>query len=336
MPAVCARIPDAMIVDCAVYENGRRREGKPDLDAAAKAARSAGQDSFVWIGLTDPSPDEFDAVAREFLLHELAVEDAVKAHQRPKIEEYEHTLFIVLKTARYHDDTETVSIGEINLFVGDGFLISVRHGGPSPLTDVRRRIESRPELLKCGPGSVMHAIVDRVVDDYEPVLAGIEDDIEEVEEQVFSADRTNPTERIYKLKREVLSMHRATAPLIEPLQRLSRGDVPHVHEEIREYFRDVYDHVARANDSVESMREMLNGILDANTAQVSVRQNDDMRRISAWVAIAAVPTLLAGVWGMNFQHMPELRWGIGYPLALLVMATVCSVLYRQFKRAGWL
>jgi magnesium transporter len=326
-----------MIVDCAIYEDGKRREGNIELDRAFEESRSGDHDSFVWIGLRDPTEEEFDSVAREFYLHELAVEDAVKAHQRPKIEEYEHTLFIVLKTARYHDDTETVEIGEINLFVGDGFLISVRHGSPSPLHDVREQIEARPDLLRCGPGSVMHAIVDRVVDDYEPVLLGIEDDIEEVEEQVFSPERTvNPTERIYKLKREVLSMHRATGPLVDPLQRLARGDVPHVHEDIRDYFRDVYDHVARANDTTESMREMLNGILDANMAQVSIRQNDDMRKISAWVGIAAVPTLLAGIWGMNFQHMPELTWRFGYPMAIVIIVTVMLTLYRAFRRAGWL
>ena len=325
-----------MIVDCAVYEDGRRKQGQLDLHHASEEARAANDGSFVWIGLRDPQPDEFDAVAREFYLHELAVEDAIKAHQRPKIEDYDGTLFVVLKTAKYHDDTETVEIGEINLFVGLSFLISVRHGAPSPLHDVRTKIETRPDLLRCGPGSVMHAVIDRVVDDYEPVLAGIEDDIEEVEEQVFSAARDSPTERIYKLKREVLSMHRATAPLIEPLRALSRGDYDHVHEDIREYFRDIYDHVARANDAVESMREMLNGILDANTAQVSVRQNEDMRRISAWVAIAAVPTLLAGIWGMNFQHMPELKWSFGYPMALLIILSICLTLYRTFKRAGWL
>jgi magnesium transporter len=325
-----------MIVDCAVYEDGRRKEGDVELHDAFEASRSADGSSFVWIGLRDPTADEFDSVAREFYLHELAVEDAIKAHQRPKIEEYDQTLFLVLKTAKYHEDSETVEIGEINLFVGEGFLISVRHGAPSPLDDVRKRIESRPDLLKCGPGAVMHAIIDRVVDDYEPVLAGIEDDIEETEETVFSPSRDNPTERIYKLKREVLSMHKATAPLIDPLQRLAAGDVPHVHEDIQEYFRDIYDHVARANDSVEAMREMLNGILDANTAQVSVRQNEDMRKISAWVAIAAVPTLLAGIWGMNFEHMPELTWTFGYPAALLVMATICFTLFRTFKRAGWL
>jgi magnesium transporter len=325
-----------MIIDCAVYENGERRDGKLHLHDAYQAAQSSDGAKFVWIGLKEPDPDEFDAVAREFYLHELAVEDAIKAHQRPKIEDYDGTLFIVLKTAKYHDESETVEFGEINLFVGDGFVISVRHGDPSPLDAVRHRLEDRPDLLRCGPGSVMHAIVDRVVDDYEPVLAGIEDDIEEVEETVFSHDRASPTERIYKLKREVLAMHRATGPLIDPLQRLSRGDVPHVHEEITEYFRDVYDHVARANDAVESMREMLNGVLDANIAQVSVRQNEDMRRITAWVAIAAVPTLLAGIWGMNFQHMPELKWSFGYPMALAVIAGVMLTLWRLFKRAGWL
>jgi magnesium transporter len=324
-----------MIVDCAIYEDGRRRAGNLKLEEAYDASRD-NSGAFVWIGLHEPTPDEFDSVAREFYLHELAVEDAIKAHQRPKLEEYDGTLFIVLKTAKYHDEEETVEIGEINLFVGEGFLISVRHGGPSPLDGVRKDIEARPDLLKCGPGAVTHAIVDRVVDDYEPVLAGIEDDIEEVEEQVFSPERLNVTERVYKLKREVLSMHRATSPLVEPLQRLASGDVPHVHEDIREYFRDVYDHVARADEAVDGMREMLNGVLDANTAQLSLRQNDDMRKISAWVAIAAVPTLLAGIWGMNFEHMPELKWTFGYPAALTVIAVIMLALYRTFKRAGWL
>jgi len=324
------------IVDCAVYEDGQRRDGDLELEDAYEASRSGDKSSFVWIGLREPSSEEFDAVKREFYLHELAVEDAVKAHQRPKIEDYDGTLFIVLKTAKYHDDSETVEIGEINLFVGDGFLVSVRHGVPSPLDGVRKKIESRRDLLRCGPGAVMHAIVDKVVDDYAPVLAGIEDDIEEVEEEVFSTERTNPTERIYKLKREVLSMHKATAPLIDPLERLARGDVPNVHEEIREYFRDVYDHVERANDAVDAMREMLNGILDANTAQVSVRQNEDVRKITAWVAILAVPTMIAGIYGMNFEHMPELKWEFGYPAVLLVVAAACTVLYRRFKHAGWL
>jgi magnesium transporter len=327
-----------MIVDCAVYAEGKRQAGSLQLHEAYEESRNGGDPAhFVWIGLKEPTEEEFDSVAREFRLHELAVEDAIKAHQRPKIEVYDETLFVVLKTARYHDDTETVEIGEILLFVGDGFIVTVRHGSATELHAVRLATEKREDLLRCGPGAVLHAIIDRVVDDYEPVLAGIEDDIEELEEEVFSPARRNPTERIYKLKREVLEMHRATAPLVDPLEKLAKahyGDL--VHDQIREYFRDVLDHVLRANESVDGFREMLNGILDANAAQVGVRQNDDMRKISAWVAIAAVPTAIAGIYGMNFEHMPELTWTFGYPLALLLMLAICVLLYRRFKRAGWL
>jgi magnesium transporter len=330
-----------MIIDCAVYEDGKRQEGDLALHEAYAAGRGNGSgdgSKFVWIGLKEPSAEEFESVAREFRLHELAVEDAIKAHQRPKLEVYEDTLFVVLKTACYVDETEDVETGEILLFVGDGFIVSVRHGEASDLHGVRTRAEQeRGDLLRCGTSAILHAIIDKVVDDYEPVLAGIEDDIEEVEQQVFSPSRTNVTERIYKLKREVLELHRATAPLVDPLDRLAMHafeDI--VHDDMREYFRDVYDHVLRANETVDGFREMLNGILDANAAQVGVRQNDDMRKISAWVAIAAVPTAIAGIYGMNFEHMPELTWEFGYPAALLLMAAVCFLLYRNFKRVGWL
>jgi magnesium transporter len=329
-----------MIVDCAVYEDGKRQAGELQLHQAYEAGRDNGDGSptkFVWIGLKQPSPEEFESVAQEFHLHELAVEDAIKAHQRPKLEVYGHTLFVVLKTACYIDETEDVETGEILLFVGDGFIVSVRHGEASDLHGVRTQAEERGDLLRCGTSAVLHAIIDRVVDDYEPVLAGIEDDIEEVEQQVFSPSRSNVTERIYKLKREVLELHRATAPLADPLNRLASGaydDI--VHDDIREYFRDVYDHVLRANETVDGFREMLNGILDANAAQVGVRQNDDMRKISAWVAIAAVPTALAGIYGMNFEHMPELHWRFGYPAAIVAMVLICLLLWRQFKRVGWL
>ena len=324
------------IVDCAIYEHGERQAGDLEVREAYESARDR-PDAFVWIGLKEPTPEEFDSVTREFDLHELAVEDAIKAHQRPKLEVYGDTLFMVLKTACYHDAEEAVETGELLLFVGDGFLISVRHGAASALDEVRRRVEGRPDLLRCGPGAVLHAIVDRVVDDYGPVLEGLENDIEEIEVEVFSPERrTNPTERIYKLKREVLSMHRATAPLAEPLHKLASGHFEPIPDEIREYFRDVYDHVLRTNESVDGFREMLNGILDANVAQVSVRQNDDMRKISAWVAIAAIPTALAAIWGMNFDHMPELKLAWGYPAALGLMLVICVGLFRAFKRAGWL
>jgi magnesium transporter len=323
------------ILGCAVYKDGRREEEHLDLTEAREACRSH-DDAFVWIGLKDPSEEEFGRVTKEFDLHELAVEDAIKAHQRPKVEFYGDTMFMVLKTALYHDETETVDIGEINIFVGESFVITVRHGDASALDGVRAQADERPELLQAGPGAVLHAIVDRVVDDYMPVIEGVEDDLEELEEQVFSPDRTNPTQRIYKLKREVLELHRATAPLIDPLDMLARGNVQLVGPETHDYFRDVYDHVIRANEQVEGLREALNGIVASNLAQVGVRQNEDMRKISAWVAIIAVPTAVAGIYGMNFEHMPELRWELGYPLALGIMAAACLWLFLYFKRVGWL
>jgi magnesium transporter len=323
-----------VIVDCAVYEHGARRDGQVGLHAAELAAREEGV--FVWIGLHEPTGEEFDSVAREFGLHELAVEDAIKAHQRPKLEVYGDSLFIVLKTARYIDESEAVEFGEILLFVGESFLISVRHGAASELHGVRLGVEKRPDLLRCGPGAALHAIVDRVVDDYEPVIAGIEDDIEEVENDVFSPARTNPAERIYELKREVIEFHRAMGTLVEPLRRLASGEFALIHEDVRAYFRDVYDHAVRADERSDGFRELLTGALEANLAQVGARQSEDVRRISAWVAIVAVQTLLAGIYGMNFEHMPELGWTFGYPLVVGVMVAVCALMYRGFKRAGWL
>ena len=324
-----------MIVDCAVYEEGRRREGGVELHDAYDAVRHDGS-AWVWIGLHEPGEDEFDSVAREFELHELAVEDAVKAHQRPKLEVYGQTIFLVLKTARYLDDVEEIETGQIMLFVGHGFIISVRHGPATDLHPVRLAVEEREDLLRCGPSAVLHAIVDRVVDDYEPVLAGVDGDVEEVEEEIFSPKRTNPTERIYKLKREVQEMHRATFPLLSPLEKLAADRVGLVDDTIQPYFRDVYDHALRANEQTESLRDLLNGILDANLTQVSVRQNDDMRKITAWAAIAAIPTVMGAIYGMNFDNMPELHWRFGYPAALLLMVAICFVLYRNFKRVGWL
>ena len=323
------------IVDSAVYTDGERLDGKLDLENAFEHCQRDNS-SWVWIGLHEPSPEEFDSVQREFRLHPLAVEDAIKAHQRPKLEEFGESLFMVLKPARYHDDVETVEFGEILIFMGAGFLITVRHGDTTELHDVRKEVERDRKLLKKGPPAVLYRIVDRIVDDYEPVIAGVEDDIEEVEEQVFSPERTNVAQRVYHLKREVLDFHRATGPLIDPLDQLATGLEDYIPLEMQSYFRDVYDHAIRVNESVDGFREMLNGILDANAAQVGVRQNDDMRKISAWVAIAAVPTAICAIYGMNFQHMPELRWSFGYPAVLILIALICFALYRQFKRVGWL
>jgi magnesium transporter len=323
------------IVDSAVYTDGKRRDGTVELGEAFEQCK-ADNSSWVWIGLHQPSPEEFDAVQREFRLHPLAVEDAIKAHQRPKLEEYGDSLFLVLKPARYHEDKEEVEFGEILIFLGKGFLITVRHGETTELHDVRKEVEQRPELLKKGPPAVLYRIVDRIVDDYEPVLAGVEDDIEEVEEQVFSPERNNVGPRVYHLKREVLDFHRSTSPLIDPLDQLAVGIDDYIPADMRTYFRDVFDHVVRINDQVDSFREMLNSVLSANLTQVTVQQNSDMRKISAWVAIVAVPTAIAGIYGMNFDNMPELRWDYGYPAVLVVIVVICYLLYRNFKRVGWL
>jgi magnesium transporter len=323
-----------MIVDCAVYEQGERRDGKLPVEEAFAACQRDG--AFVWIGLHEPTDEEFDSVKREFDLHELAVEDAIHAHQRPKLEVYGDTIFVVLKTARYVDSDEVIQIGEILIFMGDGFVITVRHGEGTDLHEVRLRTEERADMLRWGPGAVLHAIVDRVVDDYVPAIAGLEQDVQEVESAVFSTGRSNPAERVYKLKREVMEFLHATSPLLDPVERLTQGQYELIHEEIRTYFRDVADHLRRAHSRLEALSDMLSSVLQANLAQVAVRQNEDMRRISAWVAIIAVPTMIAGIYGMNFEHMPELEWELGYPLVLLVMAVACTGLYRYFKRVGWL
>jgi magnesium transporter len=322
-----------VIVDCAVYENGRRQAGELALEDACEASRR--RDSFVWLGLYEPSADEFDAVRREFDLHELAVEDAIHAHQRPKLEVYDDTLLVVLKPARYVADRREIELGEILIFLGDGFIITVRHG-EAALHEVRLRLEERPELLECGPGAALYAIVDRIVDDYEPVIAALDHEVDAVEREVFSHSGTNPAEAIYNLKREVLELHAAVAPLASPLDRLARGHHELIQEDVRAYFRDVHDHLLRAIAQVESYRDLLTSVLAANLSQVTVRQNEDMRRISAWAAIIAVPTLIAGIYGMNFQHMPELHWAMGYPLALATIAASCILLYRYFRKIGWL
>ncbi len=327
-----------VILDCAVYEHGKRREGDLALAEASSFCSRAG--AFVWLGMYEPTEEEFDAVQREFVLHELAVEDAVDAHQRPKLELYGDTLFMVLKTLRFVPEAlgsgMDVETGEIMVFANAGFLITVRHGQASALHDVRLELEKHPDRLAHGPAAALHAIIDRVVDDYESVVDRVCLDIQDVEEQVFSPEGHNPAHRIYMLEREVLQFHRAVAPLIGPVERLSRGGYLLVHDDLTSYFRDVHDHLLRVQQEISGYRELLASVLQANLAQLTVRQNDHMRRISAWVAIAAVPTLIAGLYGMNFRHMPELRWEYGYPLVLCVVLVICSTLWWKFHRAGWL
>jgi magnesium transporter len=323
-----------VIVDCALYEDGKRRPGDLALDELSTACHA--KNAFVWIGLFEPTEEEFDSVRREFELHELAVEDAINAHQRPKLEVYDDMVFVVYKTARYVEATETVEFGEVQMFVGTDYIIVVRHGEASSLAPARRWLEHRPELMAHGPAAVGYAIADRIVDDYAPVIQGLDNDIREVELEVFEEHAENPVERIYKLKREVLELHRATAPVIDPLSQIAAGRYRFVPDDLLEYYRDVQDHLLRVVEQIVTFRDLLTSVLEANLTRVSVRQNEDMRKISAWVAIAAVPTLVGGIYGMNFENMPELGTSYGYPIVLGVIATACLALYFFFRRSGWL
>jgi magnesium transporter len=329
------RESQAVIVDCAVYVHGKRQPGELDLHAALETAR-ADPDQFVWIGLHEPTDDEFGAVADEFELHELAVEDAIHAHQRPKLEIYDGMLFVVAKTARYDDPTESVEFAEIQILAGNGFVITVRHGQASPLAPVRHQLECDPERCGQGPLAVVHAILDRVVDDYFPVLDGLDNDIVESEADVFAPARTNPGPRIYMLKRQVLNLYRCIEPLLDAVTILRDGQHPFEGMELGPYFRDVEDHLQKAALRATAQREMLSDALNVNLAQISVQQNEDMRKISGWAAIAAVPTMLAGIWGMNFTHMPELDEWWGYPAALTLIIGGAVVLHRQLRQRGWI
>ena len=324
-----------MIVDCAHYVDGERQhEGPIEIDEAAKVCGN-GDNSFAWVGLKEPSEEELAKVGDAFGLHELALEDAMNAHQRPKLEDYGGSLFIVLRTARYDDAKEEVEFGEIHLFVGSDYVVAVRHGEASELGPARKRLEEHDSLLGSGPGAVVWAIVDKVVDDYLPVVAGIDNDIEEVEDEIFG-QRADSTQRIYFLKREVIEFHRAVSPLLAPLESLQRGAQAGVDDELRRYFRDVHDHARRIDEQVSSQRELLTSILEANLALLGVQQNAVVRQISAWAAIITVPTFMASIWGMNFDHMPELSETWAYPAALLLMAAAIIGLYRFFKRIDWL
>ncbi|MFD5575116.1 magnesium/cobalt transporter CorA [Streptomyces cadmiisoli] len=331
-----------MIVDFAIYREGRRTEGPEDLSDALAEARAAG--GFVWIGLYEPSEREFDLVTEEFALHPLAVEDALEAHQRPKLEVYDDSLFLVLKPVMYEPRSDSVSTGEVMVFLGDAFVVTVRHGEGAPLAAVRRRLEQEPKLLVKGPTSVLYAVADAVVDHYLDVAGELQTDLEELEAEVFSPDGGGSrysASRIYTFKRQILEFRRATVPLAGPLTRLAGTaafgtTVPFVNEKAQPFFRDVSDHLARVNESVEALDRLVSDVLSAHLAQMTVRQNDDVRKISAWAAMVAVPTLIAGIYGMNFAHMPELHWLWSYPAVIGVMVALVVLLYRLFKRRGWM
>jgi magnesium transporter len=326
-----------MIVDCAHYKDGvRQHEEALTPEHAAELRREAATGEFIWIGLREPESDDLERLRELFGLHELAVEDAERAHQRPKIEDYGDDVFIVLRTAHYHEDREIVHFGEIHLFAGPGYVITVRHGPGSELASARKRLEDRSDLLRLGASSAVWAILDKVVDDYLPVVDAIEDDVEEVEKDVFDDDEPAPTARIYNLKREVIEFHRAVWPLLNPLEALEKGAYERIPAELGSYFRDVADHARRVDEQVSAQRELLTSVLQANLALVSVNQNIVVKRISAWAALVAVPTFIASVYGMNFDHMPELHWRIGYPLSLALMAVCVVALVRFFRRIDWL
>jgi magnesium transporter len=339
------------VVDNAIYVDGTRKHAPPSLDLALDALRSCpdGERSFCWIGLLRPDRAEIDSVAAEFSLHPLAVEDTVTAHQRPKLERYGETYFAVLRPARYVDSNEVVELGEVHLFFGPDFVITVRHATEPNLKDVRARLEEEPELLALGPFAVFYAVLDKVVDDYGPVLDGLQNDIDEIEVQVFEGDPT-ASRRIYQLTREVIEFQRAVDPLREVIEQLHGMLDRQTDLELRRGLRDVTDHAIRAVERLEGSRQLLTNILQVNASLVAQRQNAEMarmttagyeqneqvKRISSWAAIFFAPTFVASVYGMNFDHMPELHWTLGYPFALLLMLLLGLGLRWGFKRRGWL
>jgi len=337
-----------MIVDSAIYLNGKRAEASGSLEETYEKTRAIG--GVAWIGLYKPTDGEFGRVAEEFGLHELAVEDAIIAHQRPKLERYGDTLFVVLRAARYLDGPETVEFAELHAFVGPDFVVTVRHGESPDLSRVRHRMEAEPDILSLGTEAILYAILDRVVDDYGPVVAGLENDIDEIETEVFGGN-AGVTRRTYELAREVIEFQRAAKPLVGMLGGLIAGAEKYgVDAELRQYLRDVQDHAIEVQEQIAGFRELLQNVLSVNLAVVglqqneevkalteaSIAQNDEVKRISAWAAILFAPTLIGTVYGMNFDHMPELHWRYGYPFSILLMLVVSALIYSAVRRRGWL
>ncbi|MFG1696049.1 magnesium/cobalt transporter CorA [Nonomuraea sp. NPDC049309] len=345
------RVLDGQVLDAALYRDGRRLNS-PSSPADVRARLRDEPGTMAWIGLYQPDAEHLEVLGKEFGLHELAIEDAVVAHQRPKLERYGDTLFVVLRAARYDDDAEQVEFGEIHLFCGPDFVLTVRHGNAPPLRAVRERMEADPALLARGSEAVLYAVLDHVVDGYAPVVAGLQNDIDEIETQVFGGD-PGVSRRIYELSREVIEFQRATRPLLAILDGLTAGfDKYGTEEELQRYLRDVADHATTVAERVDGFRQMLADILTVNATLVtqaqneeikhmteaSLAQNEEIKKISSWAAILFAPTLIGTVYGMNFQppNMPELRWTYGYPFALALMALTCLSLYVIFKRRGWL
>jgi len=322
------------VVACAAYAGGCRVADVAIEDISEVLTQ---HDRFVWIGLYEPDEPLLKEVQAEFGLHDLAIEDAHLAHQRPKLERYGDSLFIALRTAQPDRDRRRIAFGETHLFVGARYVVSVRHGASLSYADVRTRCEARPQLLAKGPGFVLHAIMDFVVDQYFPIVDSLEDDLEALEADIFGAAISRDTTmRIYTLKRDLLEIKRGVSPLVDMCNRLMRTDLDLIPDDARPYFRDVYDHAIRLSEKVDGLRELLGTALEANLSLTTIAQNEATKRITGWAAIFAIPTMIAGIYGMNFEFMPELRWRWGYPVVMTVTVSLCGILYYRFKRSGWL
>ncbi|MCO4294437.1 magnesium/cobalt transporter CorA [Solitalea sp. MAHUQ-68] len=322
------------IVNCAAYADGKR-VANIELNEIGQTLTQT--DQFVWIGLHEPGEVLLSQVQREFGLHELAVEDAHRAHQRPKLEPYGDTFFIVLRTAQINNEQRRIDFGETHFFLGNNFIVTVRHGSSLSYTEVRNRCESTPQLLRKGPGFALYAVMDAIVDQYFPVIEALVEELEELEEKIFNETyKRETTAQIYNLKRQLLAVKHAVSPLTDICNRLMRFDSEIIQEDTRPYFRDVYDHSVRINEMVDNTRELLTTALEANFSLISISQNEISKKFAGWAAIIGVPTMIAGIYGMNFSFMPELHWHYGYPLALALTLGSCLTLYLIFKRSGWL
>jgi magnesium transporter len=322
------------IVNCVAYCDGRRVESVT-IERITDVLKDS--DRFIWIGLREPTPELLTQVQRAFDLHELAVEDALCAHQRPKIELYGESLFVVLRTAQMNTEQHCLEFGETHVFLGAQYIVVVRHGSSLPYVGVRARLETTPHLLRKGPAAALYALMDFVVDQYFPLVDALEAELQTLEDAIFSEAFSRETPgQIYKLQGQLIQMKRVVSPLIDICNRLMRIDYSLVPAEMQPYFRDVYDHIVRVNEMVDTQRELLTTALEANFSLMSLAQNDVMKRFAGWGAIIALPTMIAGIYGMNFTLMPELSWPFGYPVVLVLIVGLCSVLYLRFRRAGWL
>jgi magnesium transporter len=321
------------VVNCAAYSDGRR-VANVEINNISEVLKQP--DRFVWIGLHAPGTEMLKRIQQEFGLHDLAIEDAHRAHQRPKVESYDETLFIVLRTAQMNAE-HGIEFGETHFFLGSNFIITIRHGSSIPYTEVRTRCESTPHLLKKGPGFALYAVMDAIVDQYFPVIDGLEQKLTALEELIFDEKlKRQTTAKIYELKRQLLDLKRAVSPLIDICNRLMRFDLKLIDEETRPYFRDVYDHAIRINEMIDNARELLSTALEANLSLISISQNDVAKRFAGWAAILGIPTMIAGIYGMNFKFMPELEMRLGYPVVLGSTFALCIVLYLFLRRSGWL